>query len=215
MHDSVIVEHFAVGPLACTCTIVADPASGEAIVIDGGDEAESIHARLEALGVRARYLVHTHAHVDHIGCLGALRELTGAQGLLHPGDLPLYTTVREQARWLGMRPPSVAKLDAELRDGDRLSAGSATLEVIHTPGHTPGSVTFALSAPQIPPRLLSGDTLFQGSIGRTDLGGTSVEELVASIRTKLLPYPDETVVIPGHGPPTTIGKEKQTNPFLK
>jgi glyoxylase-like metal-dependent hydrolase (beta-lactamase superfamily II) len=214
MPDSLTVEHVVVGPLGCNCTIVADAASGEAIVIDGGDEAEAIAERLAQLGVKARYLVHTHAHVDHIGCLGALRELTGARGLLHPGDLPLYATVREQARWLGMQPPSVVAIDGDLREGDRLTAGRLELEVLHTPGHTPGSVSFALSRPGAATMLLSGDTLFRGSVGRTDIGGTTLEELTGSIRAKLLVYPDETVVIPGHGPATTIGVERATNPYL-
>jgi glyoxylase-like metal-dependent hydrolase (beta-lactamase superfamily II) len=210
----VIVEHFAVGPLGCNCTIVADPASGEAIVVDGGDEAERIVTRLDALGVRAKHLVHTHAHVDHIGCLGVLRERTGARGLLHPGDLPLYATVREQARWLGMEPPSVVGLDGELQDGDKLSAGDATLEVLHTPGHTPGSVSFALSAPDRATMLLTGDTLFRGAVGRWDIGGTSLEDIVASIKRKLFDFADATVVVPGHGASTTIGAEKRENPFL-
>jgi glyoxylase-like metal-dependent hydrolase (beta-lactamase superfamily II) len=210
----VIVEHFAVGPLGCNCTIVADPASGEAIVVDGGDEAERIVTRLDALGVRAKHLVHTHAHVDHIGCLGVLRERTGARGLLHPGDLPLYATVREQARWLGMVPPSVVGLDGELQDGDRLSAGDATLEVLHTPGHTPGSVSFALSGPGQATMLLTGDTLFRGAVGRWDIGGTSLEDIVASIKRKLFDFADATIVVPGHGASTTIGAEKRENPFL-
>ena len=214
MPDSLTVEHFAVGPLGCNCTILADPASGEAIVVDGGDEAAAIAERLTELGVRARYLVHTHAHVDHIGCLGSLRELTGARGLLHPADLPLYATLREQARWLGMREPNIVRLDGELRDGDRFAAGPMTLEVLHTPGHTPGSVSFALSRPDEPTLLLSGDTLFRDSVGRVDIGGTTLEELVGSIREKLLAFPDDTVVVPGHGPATTIGRERHSNPFL-
>jgi hydroxyacylglutathione hydrolase len=209
-----IVEHLAVGPLACNCTIVADEATLEAIVVDGGDEVERIMARLKALGVRATYLVHTHAHVDHIGALGELRERTGAQGLLHPADLPLYGTVREQARWLGMRPPAVVALDGDLRDGDIVTAGGAKLEVLHTPGHTPGSVSFALTDSNGATTLLTGDTLFRGAVGRWDIGGTSLEDIVASIRGKLLTYDDATVVVPGHGPSTTIGRERADNPFL-
>jgi glyoxylase-like metal-dependent hydrolase (beta-lactamase superfamily II) len=208
------VEHLAVGALGCDCTIVADQASGEAIVVDGGDEVERIMARLNALGVRATYLVHTHAHVDHIGALGDLRERTGASGLLHPADLPLYATVREQARWLGMRPPAIITLDGDLRDGDVVRAGGASLEVLHTPGHTPGSVSFALSGPESATVLLTGDTLFRGAVGRWDIGGTSLEDIVESIRTKLLAYDDATVVVPGHGPSTTIGRERTENPFL-
>ena len=214
MQNSVIVEHYAVGPLGCNCTIVADPSTGEAIVVDGGDEAEALAARLAELGVRAKYLVHTHAHADHIGALGTLRDLAGGQGLLHPGDLPLYRTVSEQAKWLGMQPIEITNIDGDLADGDTLSAGAARLEVLHTPGHTPGSVSFALSVPGRDLLLLSGDTLFRGSVGRVDIGGTTLEELVGSIRAKLFPFPDETEVVPGHGPATTIGRERRENPFL-
>ena len=214
MPDSVSVEHFAVGPLGCICTIVADRGSREAIVVDGGDEVERIAERLESLGVRATHLVHTHAHIDHIGCLGALKERTNARGLLHPGDRPLFAAMREQARWLGLPAPKPAVLDGDLSEGDRLHAGAATLEVLHTPGHTPGSVSFALHDGG-GTKLLTGDTLFRGAVGRWDLGGTSLEDIVASIRAKLYAYPDDTVVIPGHGPPTTIGLEKAENPFTQ
>jgi len=159
-----IVEHLAVGALACNCTIVADEQTGEAIVVDGGDEVERITSRLDALGVRAIYLVHTHAHFDHIGALGDLRARTGARGLLHPADLPLYATLREQARWFGVRPPEIVTLDGDLREGDILNAGGATLEVLHTPGHTPGSVSFALAGPERATMLLTGDTLFRGAV---------------------------------------------------
>jgi glyoxylase-like metal-dependent hydrolase (beta-lactamase superfamily II) len=208
----VVVEHFAVGPLACTCTIVAHPASGTAVVVDGGDEVESIVARLAALNVRATHLVHTHAHIDHIGALAELKDLTGALGLLHAADGPLYATLQAQARWLGVAPPRVVALDGNLAEGDVLRAGPARLEVLHTPGHTPGSISFALDDGSRT-LLLTGDTLFRAAIGRWDLGGTSMEDIVASIRSKLYVYPDETAVVPGHGPFTTIGQEKQQNPF--
>lgn len=211
--SGVTLEHFAVGPLACTCTIVADRASGEALVIDGGDEPSEIVARLERLGVRATHLLHTHAHVDHIGALGELRERTGARGLLHPADAPLYATLAEQARWLGIPAPRAASLDADLRDGDRFALGALSVEVLHTPGHTPGSVSFALTVSDATV-LLTGDTLFAGSVGRWDLGGTSLEDIVRSIRTRLLVYPDATSVIPGHGSATSIGVERAHNPFL-
>ncbi len=222
MHDSVgrvVVEHLSVGALACTCTIVADLASGEAIVVDGGAEVERIVARLDALGVRATTLVHTHAHIDHIGALGDLRERTGGSGLLHPSDLPLYGMLAEQARWLAQPSPRVVALDGDLRDGDVIRAGAARLDVLHTPGHTPGSVSFAVrvegdGARQPPPLLLTGDTLFAGAIGRWDLGGTSMADIVASVREKLFAYHDATVVVPGHGPQTTIGTEKATNPYF-
>ena len=209
----ITVEHFPVGALACTCTIVADRASGEALIVDGGSEPDEIAARLARLGVRATHLLHTHAHVDHIGALCELRERTGARGLLHPADAPLYAALAEQARWLGMPAPRTVQLDADLRDGDRIALGSASLEVLHTPGHTPGSVSFALAAGNTT-TLLTGDTLFAGSVGRWDLGGTSLADIVTSIRARLLVFPDATAVIPGHGSATTIGIERAHNPFL-
>jgi hydroxyacylglutathione hydrolase len=209
-----IVETFAVGALQCNCTILGDPASGDAIVIDGGDDVPEIARRLAAHGLRARYLVHTHAHIDHIGALGPLRERVGGDALLHPGDLPLYGALAEQALWLGMvRPPDVVALDGDLVDGDVLRAGTLALRCLHTPGHTPGSTSFALEGPD-GTVLFTGDTLFAGAVGRWDLGGTSLDDIVRSIKTKLLDHDDAAVVVPGHGPATTIGIERRTNPYL-
>lgn len=214
-----IFETFAVGPLACNCTIIGDEAGGEAIVVDGGDGIDDVVRRLARLGLRATLLVHTHAHIDHIGDLDRLRDLTGARGLLHPADLPLYQTLEMQARWIGLaRAPRAVPLDGELHDGDRLAVGGVQLDVLHTPGHTPGSVCFAVTASRAedsPRTLLTGDTLFAGSIGRWDLGGTSMEDIVTSIRAKLLTYDDVTPVVPGHGPATTIGTERRSNPYLQ
>ena len=212
-----IVETFAVGALGCNCTILADPASGEAIVIDGGDEVDEIARRLAAHGVRPRYLVHTHAHVDHIGALGPLRERVGGDGLLHHADLPLYGTLAQQARFLGMlAAPEVVSLDGDLTDGDVLRAGAVALRCIHTPGHTPGSTSFAVDGADGAggALLFTGDTLFSGAVGRWDLGGTSLADIVDSIRRKLLVHDDASVVVPGHGPATTIGRERRTNPYL-
>jgi hydroxyacylglutathione hydrolase len=210
----VLLETFAVGSLACNCTIVADERTREAIVVDGGDGVDVAVKRLDELGLRATLLIHTHAHIDHIGDLGRLRERTGARGLLHPDDLPLYRTLALQARWIGLaRAPAVVALDGNLGDGDVLHAGSVRLDVLHTPGHTPGSVCFAVNE-NGPTTLLTGDTLFAGSIGRWDLGGTSMEDIVRSIRTKLMDFADATTVIPGHGPFTTIGTERVENPYL-
>lgn len=210
-----IVRTFPVGPLACNCTVVADEASRKAIVVDGGDGVDDVLALLEEKGWEAGLLVHTHAHLDHIGDVGRLREKTGARALLHPDDLPLYAALPLQARWIGIaEAPPVVTLDAGLRDGDVLEAGAIRLRVLHTPGHTPGSVCFALED-DAETRLLTGDTLFAGSIGRWDLGGTSMEDIVQSIRSKLLPYDDATPVVPGHGPFTTIGVERSTNPYLR
>jgi glyoxylase-like metal-dependent hydrolase (beta-lactamase superfamily II) len=209
-----IAETFAVGPLACNCTILADETSREAIVVDGGDGADEVLERLKRHGLRARFLIHTHAHIDHIGDLGRLREATGADGLLHPADLPLYRTLALQARWIGLpSAPPVVALDGDLHDGDEIAVGSLRCRVLHTPGHTPGSVCFEVAGDGSS-ALLTGDTLFAGSIGRWDLGGTSMEDIVRSIHTKLLGYDDATPVVPGHGPFTTIGTERRSNPYL-
>ncbi|MBV8581526.1 MAG: MBL fold metallo-hydrolase [Candidatus Eremiobacteraeota bacterium] len=209
-----IAETFPVGALQCNCTILGDPASGEAIVIDGGDEVPAIAQRLETYGLTARYLVHTHAHIDHIGALGPLRERVGGAGLLHPADRPLYATLAEQALWLGLlRPPEVVALDGDLTHGDVLRAGALALRCIHTPGHTPGSTSFALEAGGRTV-LYTGDTLFRGAVGRWDLGGTSLADIVRSIRERLLDHDDGSVVVPGHGPATTIGEERRANPYL-
>lgn len=201
--------------LACNCTILADDASKEAIVIDGGDDVERVMQYLQQHGLRAKYLVHTHAHIDHIGDLATLRERSGAPGLLHPADVPLYQALAVQASWLPMyEAPRVVDLDGDLQDGDVLRVGEIALRVLHTPGHTPGSVCFAYETAGAT-TILSGDTLFAGSIGRWDLGGTSMEDIVASIHRKLLDYPDAATVIPGHGPFTTIGTERNSNPYLQ
>jgi glyoxylase-like metal-dependent hydrolase (beta-lactamase superfamily II) len=163
MPDGLTIEHLSVGPLQCTCTIVADATTGEAIVVDGGDDVDAIVGRLDALGVKATHLVHTHAHIDHIGALGELRERTGGVGLLHPADLPLYSSLAQQARFLGVPEPTLVTIDGDLAQGDTIAAGRARLDVLHTPGHTPGSVSFAVSVPDAETMLLTGDTLFRGA----------------------------------------------------
>lgn len=201
--------------MACNCTIVADEASREAIVVDGGDGVDEVVSRLRKNDWRAKLLVHTHAHIDHIGDVGRLRELTSGKALLHPADLPLYRTLALQARWMGLaRAPAIVPLDGDLHDADVLELGGVRLEVLHTPGHTPGSVSFALRDDRAT-TLLTGDTLFAGSIGRWDLGGTSMEDIVRSIQTKLMDFDDATTVVPGHGPLTTIGVERRSNPYLR
>jgi hydroxyacylglutathione hydrolase len=211
----VIVETFAVGLLACNATIVGDETTREAIVVDGGDGVDEVLRRLKALGLRAKYLVHTHAHFDHIADVGRLREATRALALLHHDDLPIYHDQARLVKLFGMPPlPPVVRLDGDLPDGERMSIGAVTCEVLHTPGHTPGSVCFAIRN-GAGTTLLTGDTLFAGSIGRWDLGGTSMEDIVASIQRKLMDYPDVTPVVPGHGAFTTIGEERATNPYLR
>lgn len=212
---SLSIETFSVGQLGCNCTIIADETSGEAIVVDGGDGVAPVIERLASRRLRARYLLHTHAHIDHIGDLSALQAGTAAPGLLHPADLPLYHTLATQAQWIGLlQAPRIARIDGELHDGDTIEAGAMRVRVLHTPGHTPGSVCFAIEDAGTT-TILSGDTLFAGSIGRWDLGGTSMQDIVDSIRSKLLPFADDAYVIPGHGPSTTIGAERAENPYLR
>jgi hydroxyacylglutathione hydrolase len=208
------IDTFPVGTLACNCTIVSDTESGEAIVVDGGDGVKEVLRRLAERNLRAKYLLHTHAHIDHIAHVGDLRDATRAAALLHPADLPLYRALAIQASWLPMyEAPRIVDLDGELRDGQRVELGSVRIDVLHTPGHTPGSVCFAIARDNAA-TILSGDTLFAGSIGRWDLCGMSMEDIVESIHRKLLDFPDDTAVIPGHGPSTTIGTERNTNPYL-
>ncbi len=208
-----IHEIIPVGMLACNCSIVGDEATGEAVVIDPGDEADRVLEVLAKHNLRPKYIVATHAHIDHVGGLEQLKRATGAAVLMHAGDLPLYENVAVQAEWLGLIPPDVVNVDQFLKEGDALRFGAYVLEVLHTPGHSPGSLSLHLASPQ--PKIFSGDTLFQQSIGRTDLWGGSYGQILDSIHNRLLIFPDETPVFPGHGPSTTIGDERETNPFLR
>jgi hydroxyacylglutathione hydrolase len=208
-----IHEVIPVGWLQCNCSIVGDEASGEAVVIDPGDEIEHIQEVLRRHNLRVRYIIATHAHIDHVGGIEQLQKATGAAVGLHAADLPLYRNLAAQAAWLGVKPPGTVEIDQILKGGDRLRAGPLSLEVFHTPGHSPGSLSLYLEGEQ--PRIFSGDTLFQGSVGRTDLWGGSYEQLLRSIAGTLFLFPDETPVFPGHGPATTIGRERGSNPFLR
>jgi glyoxylase-like metal-dependent hydrolase (beta-lactamase superfamily II) len=208
-----IHEIFPVGMLACNCSILGDETTGEAVVIDPGDDIERVQRVLAQHHLHAKYIVATHAHIDHVGGIEKLQQATGAEVLMHQADLPLYQNLALQAEWLGVPSPGIADVDQFLQEGDTLRCGALTLEVLHTPGHSPGSLSLYL--PGENQRIFSGDTLFQGSIGRTDLWGGSPEEILRSIRERLLIFPDQMPVFPGHGAPTTIGAERESNPFLQ
>jgi glyoxylase-like metal-dependent hydrolase (beta-lactamase superfamily II) len=208
-----IHETFPVGMLACNCSILGDETTGEAVVIDPGDDIERVQRVLAQHHLHAKYIVATHAHIDHVGGIEKLKQATGAGVLMHQADLPLYRSLAQQAEWLGVPSPGVADVDQFLQEGDTLRCGALTLQVLHTPGHSPGSVSLHL--PGENQRIFSGDTLFQGSIGRTDLWGGSLEEILRSTRERLLIFPDQTPVFPGHGAATTIGAERESNPFLQ
>jgi hydroxyacylglutathione hydrolase len=246
-----------VGMLQCNCSIIGDPATREALVVDPGDEVSRILDLLGRHKLIVKAIVSTHAHIDHVGGLSKLHQYTGAPVLMHRDDLPLYQAMDMQASFLGVMPPELTDIDQLLKEGDVLRWGGFEAQVIHTPGHTPGSVSLYLphdagkvtvrddpekdsaredAAEKIEmaeedesaavveepvrikifaPQLFSGDTLFAGSIGRTDLWGGSMEQIMDSLRSKLMHLPDETIVYPGHGPGTTIGSERHLNPFLQ
>jgi hydroxyacylglutathione hydrolase len=262
--DGLIHITIPVGMLQCNCSIIGDPITCEALVIDPGDEVNRILDLLGRHKLTVKAIVSTHAHIDHVGGLSKLHQYTGAPVLMHRDDLPLYQAMEMQASFLGVHAPDLTDIDQLLKEGDVLRWGRFEAQVIHTPGHTPGSVSLYLphnagkitGASGMPavldeagekitstdpvketagqedieedllqeeaeeivppaPQLFSGDTLFAGSIGRTDLWGGSMEQIMDSLRTKLMHLPDETVVYPGHGPITTIGNERHLNPFLQ
>ena len=259
--ESLIHITIPVGMLQCNCSIIGDPLTREALVVDPGDEVTRILDLLGRRRLTVKAIVSTHAHIDHVGGLAKLHQYTGAPVLMHRDDLPLYQAMDIQASFLGVLPPDLTEVDQLLKEGDVLRWGSLEAQVIHTPGHSPGSVSLYLphDAGKISltdrdakpdtksndsggemeegepddfenangeeagsekieirvPQLLAGDTLFKGSIGRTDLWGGSMEEIMDSIRSKLMQLPDATIVHPGHGPMTTIGQEREVNPFLR
>lgn len=249
--NALIHEIIPVGMLQCNCSIVGDPRTREAIVIDPGDEIDRILAALAKHRLTVKAILSTHAHIDHVGGLKKMHDVTGAPVLMNEGDVPMYHAMDTQAQFLDVAPPPLAKIDQLLSEGDTIRWGNYEARVLHTPGHSPGSVSLYLpvsgdaheeegnrivvpnatapSAQTSPaarhrhnrahantrsPWLFAGDTLFAGSIGRTDLWGGSYPEIIRSIRLKLLALPEDTIVFPGHGPSTTLAEERETNPFL-
>jgi glyoxylase-like metal-dependent hydrolase (beta-lactamase superfamily II) len=211
-----IHEILPVGPLQCNCSIFGDEASREAIVIDPGDDIDEILAILQRHALTVKAIVITHAHIDHIGGAGKLKAASGAPVYMNELDQELLKHLDVQASWLGMRPPGHTEIDVVLRDADLLKLGGDSglteFHVLHTPGHTQGSTSLWIPAHN---KLIAGDTLFRDSIGRTDLPGGNGRQILRSIRDKLLVLPDEAAVVPGHGPNTTIGRERERNPFLQ
>lgn len=207
-----IHEILAVGPLQCNCSIIGDEGTREAIVIDPGDDISDVLGIVQKHNLNVRQIVITHAHIDHVGGAMKLRETTGAPILINENDYALLKMLDVQAAWLGMTAPGYVEIDRSVGDADKVAAGPLTASVIHTPGHTEGSICLYFPAQQ---KLIAGDTLFAGSIGRTDLPGGNFDKIIRSLHDKLLALPDETIVVPGHGPLTTIGTERESNPFLK
>ncbi len=209
--------------LRCNCSVLGDESTGEAMVIDPGDDIDEILAIVARHKLRVTAIIVTHSHIDHIGGAKKMKAATGAPVYLNENDLELYKHLGEQALMIGVADPEKTEIDLSPKDGDTIRAGRIEATVIHTPGHTPGSI--CLLVPQFsdrdgveslePPTLIAGDTLFRGSIGRTDLRGGSTRTILKSIKDKLLPLDDAVIVIPGHGEETTIGYERVHNPFLQ
>lgn len=207
-----IHESLPVGPLQCNCSVLGDENSREAIVVDPGADISRISALLQKHHLTVKQIVITHAHIDHIAGAQQLKALTGAPILYNQLDLPLVKMMDEQAGWLGVATPEVPPPDLSPADNSVVSITGLSALVLYTPGHTEGSICLHLPEHNL---LLAGDTLFAGSVGRTDLPGGNTRQLLRSIQERLLPLPDKTRVLPGHGPATTIGEERQSNPFLQ
>jgi glyoxylase-like metal-dependent hydrolase (beta-lactamase superfamily II) len=201
-----------VGPLQCNCSIIGDETTREAMVIDPGDDISRIQALIAQHQLTVKQIVITHAHIDHVGGAMKLKAATGAPILLNQNDYALLKMLDVQASWLGMKPPGDVSIDESLEDGAKLTTGSIQSQILHTPGHTEGSICVYIPAEQ---KLIAGDTLFAGSIGRTDLPGGSFDKIMSSLHSRVMSLPDQTTVVPGHGPNTTIGEERETNPFLQ
>jgi len=211
--DQLIHEVLPVGFLQCNCHVVGDPETREAVVIDPGDEPDAILATLRRHNLTVKAILITHAHPDHVGGAAKLKAATGAPVWMHPDDRWLLENVAMQCAAFGFPAPPAVAMDAALKPGDDIRWGAnLRVQVLHTPGHTPGSSCLYLPDHKI---LFAGDTLFAGSIGRTDLWGGSYDAILRSIHAQLLPLDPETVVYPGHGPHTTLAEEKETNPFLR
>jgi hydroxyacylglutathione hydrolase len=207
-----IHEILPVGPLQCNCSIIGDEATHDAMVIDPGDDIADILALIAKHNLQVKQIVITHAHIDHVGGAMKLRAATGAPILLNQNDSALLKMLDVQAAWLGMAPPGKVEIDQSVGDSDKVHAGPLTAQVLHTPGHTEGSICLYFPLQK---KLIAGDTLFAGSIGRTDLPGGSFDKIIRSLHEKVLALPDDTIVVPGHGPLTSIGEERESNPFLK
>ena len=205
-----IIKKLEVGPIMANCFILGCESTKEAVVIDPGDDADRILMELAKSELKVKYLINTHGHFDHVSANKRMKEATGAQIAIHPEDEPMLHELSQSALMFGLSSENSPPADILLKDGDEITFGEITLQVIHTPGHSQGGISLYTKG-----HLFSGDTLFAGSIGRTDLAGGDYDTLISSIQKKLLIFDEDTIVYTGHGPETTIGNEKRMNPFLR
>lgn len=209
---TMIHEIFPVGPLQCNCSVIGDETTREAIVIDPGAEIGRVLETAQRHGLKITQILITHGHIDHVGGAMKLKQATGAPIMINKNDAPQLQMMDMQAAWIGVAPPGEIKIDSSLEDGAAVHAGALSATVMHTPGHTEGSTCIYFPAEK---KLIAGDTLFAGSIGRTDLPGGNFEKIMQSLRDRVMALPEDVAVVPGHGPVTTIGEEKESNPFLQ
>ena len=214
--DSLRIETFAAGPFACNCSIVIDPSCKQAIVIDPGGDFEHIIERLAAHDAKVAAIIHTHTHIDHVGATASLAERAQVTPQIHEADRLLYDMLPVQAALVGSAQCEQCHVVGDLLDQRTVTAGGIELGVVHTPGHSPGSVSFLLRKVGGQPQVaFTGDTLFRGSIGRTDLWGGDSDAIMRSLKNRLMCLDDDTCIVPGHGPQSTIGSERQSNPFVR
>jgi glyoxylase-like metal-dependent hydrolase (beta-lactamase superfamily II) len=210
--STLIRKTFSVPPLGCNCSILGDPVTKQAIVVDPGGAYELILHEVRQLGLTVSHIFHTHAHFDHFLAAGAMKQATGATLCLHEDDLDLWKNLDMQCRLFGVAAVAVPMPDYWLKDEERVSIGQLTVIALHTPGHTPGSMSYHVPAEKL---VLAGDTLFRGSIGRTDLWGGDFDAIERSIRERLYSLDEATLVVTGHGPETEIWREKESNQFVR
>jgi glyoxylase-like metal-dependent hydrolase (beta-lactamase superfamily II) len=213
-----ILHKHAVGPFQMNCYILGCEDTKEGVIIDPGDEVDLLLKTVEEENLQLKAILNTHAHFDHIAGVAEIKKKTGLPFYLHEGDLFWIEGIKKQAEVFGLSIPEKPEVDHYLNEGDRFPFGKYSLKVIHTPGHSPGGVTFVLNegvTGESAPRAFVGDCLFAGSIGRTDFPGGSHPELIQAIKTKILPLGDETIIHSGHGPDTTVYEERLHNPFLQ
>jgi hydroxyacylglutathione hydrolase len=210
--SEMIHEIFPVGPLQCNCSVIGDESTHEAVVVDPGDNIDHVLLTLQRHGLKLKQILITHGHIDHVAGAMQLKQATGAPIRMNSKDAMQLQMLDQMAAWIGISDPGPVTIDEDLKHDDAIQVGGLNAKAIHTPGHTEGSTCIYFPAEK---KLIAGDMLFAGSIGRTDLPGGDSKKIIRSLHDRVLTLPEDTLVVPGHGPVTTIGKEKESNPFAR